>query len=107
MMHAASMVLLWLLAGGLAVPAAADTVEVVIQSYRFTPGEVTIRAGDVVRWVSREKRASHSVFFEAEGLPESERLFMDESWERRFAAPGDYPYRCGPHPEMVGVVHVR
>lgn len=106
-MRATSIAILWVAAGVLATPATADTVEVVIQGYRFTPGEVTIKVGDTVRWVSREKRASHSVFFEAEGLPESERLFVDESWERRFEVTGDYPYRCGPHPEMLGVVHVR
>lgn len=86
--------------------AEAATVEVVIQNYRFTPAEVTVAVGDTVRWVNREKRASHSVLFEAESLPESERLFQDEQWERQFTAAGSYPYRCGPHPEMSGVVHV-
>lgn len=85
---------------------AAEPVEVTIRDYRFTPAEVRVAVGDTVRWVSREKRASHSVLFEAEGLAESERLFTDDSWERRFVAPGRYPYHCGPHPEMQGVVIV-
>jgi plastocyanin len=86
--------------------ASAATHEVTIRDYRFTPAEITIKVGDIVRWTSREKRASHSVFFEAGKLPESDRLFLDESWERRFDVPGRYPYHCGPHPEMQGVVHV-
>ena len=37
---------------------------------------------------------------------ESERLFPDESWQREFTQAGRYPYTCGPHPEMKGVVIV-
>jgi plastocyanin len=86
--------------------AAAETVEVTIQNFRFVPARVSIRAGDTVRWSNQEKRASHSVLFTAEAL-ESERLFPDESWSRRFERPGSHAYRCGPHPEMEGVVEVR
>jgi plastocyanin len=95
-----------LLAGAAPGAVAAATVEVLIGDYRFTPAELRIAVGDTVRWVNREKRASHSVFFEAERLPESERLFPDESWERQFTEPGRYRYRCGPHPEMQGVILV-
>lgn len=85
---------------------AQTTVEVRIEGYRFLPPEVTIRAGDSVRWVNGEKRTSHSVLFPAEGGRESERLFPDESWQRQFTKPGRYEYTCGPHPEMKGVVIV-
>ena len=85
---------------------AQQTVEVVIQNYRFEPAEVRIRAGDTVRWINREKRTSHSVLFASEQGGESERFFPQESWERRFDAPGTYSYSCGPHPEMKGVVVV-
>jgi plastocyanin len=80
------------------------TVEVSIADYRFAPAEVRIRPGDTVKWINREKRTSHSVLFA--GQPESERLFPDEAWQRTFAKPGTYPYTCGPHPEMKGVVYV-
>ena len=86
--------------------AAQQTVEVVVQNYRFEPAEVRIRPGDTVRWVNREKRTSHSVQFSAEQGGESERFFPQESWQRRFDAPGRFPYSCGPHPEMKGVVEV-
>lgn len=91
--------------------AAADPVlaaehAVEIRDYTFQPAALRIKTGDTVRWVNREKRASHSVLFKAEGLPESERLFPDESWTRRFDAPGSYPYTCGPHPEMHGQIEV-
>lgn len=83
-----------------------QTVEVAIQNYRFQPQELQIKVGDTVKWINREKRTSHSVVFPAEQGGESERFFPDESWQRRFDAPGRYPYHCGPHPEMTGVVEV-
>ena len=85
---------------------AGQTVEVSIEKYLFTPPEVSIRVGDTVKWVNREKRTSHSVVFPQEGGRESERMFPDESWERQFTQPGRYPYTCGPHPEMKGVIIV-
>jgi plastocyanin len=86
---------------------AAETVEVQIRDYRFEPATVQVRPGDTVRWVNGEKRTSHSVLFEGPQGMESERLFPGESWSRRFDQPGRHPYRCGPHPEMEGVVEVR
>lgn len=81
--------------------------EVEIIKFKFTPQEVTIKAGDKVRWINKEKRQYHSVWFEALGEPEPDYLFPDESYEREFKEKGDFPYRCGPHPEMTGVVHVQ
>ncbi len=81
-------------------------VEIRIEGYKFIPSEVSIRAGDSVRWINREKRTSHSVVFPAEGGLESERLFPEESWERRFEKAGRYEYHCGPHPEMKGLIVV-
>ena len=88
------------------VAGADETVSVDIQGYKYIPAEVTIRVGDTVKWTNREKRTSHSVLFPAENGLESERLFPDESWERRFTKAGRYDYTCTPHPEMKGVVIV-
>ena len=81
--------------------------QVMIKEFKFTPQEITIRAGESVRWTNREKRQYHSVWFEQLGEEEPDYFFPDESYERRFDEPGSYPYRCGPHPEMTGVVHVQ
>jgi plastocyanin len=86
--------------------ACADVVEVTIQGYLFLPAEVTVKAGTTVKWINNEKRASHSVLFPSEGARESERLLPGDSWQRRFDRPGRYPYTCGPHPEMHGVIIV-
>ncbi len=90
-----------------ALPSGAqDVVEVRIENYQFVPREAKLRAGGKVRWVNHEKRTSHSVLFTGEGGFESERMMAGESWERRFDKPGRYPYTCGPHPEMSGLVEV-
>lgn len=91
----------------IAPPAHAETVvEVGIAKMQFVPQRVKVKPGTTVKWVNNEKRTSHSILFEKEGLPESERFFPGESWQRTFDKPGLYPYICGPHPEMTGVVEV-
>lgn len=88
-----------------ALPAlAGEAVPVVIDQFRFNPAEVRVKPGGVVEWVNAEKRTSHSILFEGE--PESDRLFPGESFRKTFPTPGIFQYRCGPHPEMVGIVEV-
>lgn len=87
----------------------ADTgkvVEVVIKDFKFTPDNLTVTPGTTVRWVNREKRQYHSVWFEQLGEPEPDYIFPDESYERTFSGAGSFPYRCGPHPEMRGTIQV-
>ena len=109
-MNAITTRLLKLLCAGLmlaALPANAETVvEIGIAKMQFVPQLVKVKPGTTVKWVNNEKRTSHSVLFKKEGLPESERFFPGESWQRTFDKPGLYPYICGPHPEMTGVVEV-
>lgn len=85
---------------------AGDTVEVHIDKMKFEPQYLKVKPGTTVKWLNHERRNNHSVYFEKEGLPESERLFPGESWSRTFENPGVYPYICGPHPEMSGTVEV-
>lgn len=82
-------------------------VEVEIRAYAFSPAELSVPAGTTVRWVNREKRTAHSVRFTGAQGFESPRFFPDEHWEHRFEQAGRYPYECGPHPEMKGVVVVQ
>ncbi|MDT8452075.1 MAG: cupredoxin domain-containing protein [Gammaproteobacteria bacterium] len=87
--------------------AADETPLVVIEQYKFIPQEITIKRGQTVRWENHEKRQYHSVWFEALGEEEpADYLFPDDAYERTFKQAGSFPYRCGPHPEMVGTVHV-
>ena len=97
---------LWLGAGTSVARAAVETVEVVIQDYKYAPAALTIKVGTTVKWTNAEKRTSHSILFTGPAGFESERLFPGESWQRRFDTPGSYPYSCGPHPEMKGQIDV-
>lgn len=83
-----------------------ETVEILIQDYKFAPALLSVKAGTTVNWTNREKRTTHSLLFGDPPGFESDRLFPGESWRRVFDTPGRYPYQCGPHPEMKGVVVV-
>jgi plastocyanin len=85
---------------------ASEVVEVSIAKMQFDPQRIKVKPGTTVKWVNNEKRTNHSILFAQEGLPESERFFPGESWQRTFDKPGNYPYICGPHPDMTGVVEV-
>lgn len=87
-------------------PACADTAEISIRDYKYQPAELTIPTGTTVKWINDEKRVSHSILFTGPDGFESERIFPGESWQRHFDKPGRYPYSCGPHPEMQGIITV-
>ena len=85
----------------------AENTLVIIKDFKFQPQEITIKRGQTISWENREKRQYHSVWFKALGEEEPEDyLFPDDTYEREFKQTGDFPYRCGPHPEMTGTVHV-
>ncbi len=96
----------WVTIVFVAGPAAAAEAEVAIANMRFDPPAVKVKAGTTVTWVNHEKRTNHSVLFEQENGLESDRLFPGETYRRTFERPGSYPYRCGPHPEMRGLIEV-
>ena len=80
---------------------------VIIKDFKFIPQKITIKQGQTLRWENREKRQYHSVWFEALGEEEPEDyLFPEDAYQREFQQTGSFPYRCGPHPEMTGIVHV-
>ena len=84
-----------------------DAVLVIIKDYKFIPAEITIKKGQTIRWENQEKRQYHSVWFETLGEEEPEDyLFPEDEYLRAFDQAGEFPYRCGPHPEMLGTVTV-
>jgi len=87
--------------------AGGDEPLVIIKDYKFIPQEIIIKKGQTLRWENQEKRQYHSVWFEALGEEEPEDyLFPEDTYERQFNQAGKFPYRCGPHPEMLGTVVV-
>jgi plastocyanin len=84
--------------------ALADDMGVQIRDDGFSPAETTLHpAGAAVQW-NNAGTQSHSVKF-ADGV-ESPVLAPGQTWQRTFAALGDYAYTCGVHPQMTGIVHV-
>ena len=85
----------------------AAAAQVVIDGIRFWTDTVTISAGQVVRWVSRDN-LEHTVTFDA---PDAARLSGSVRPKGelaiQFDRPGTYPYHCTPHPTMRAVVVVR
>jgi plastocyanin len=84
-------------------PAGAATHEVVIRNFAFEPPELTIQAGDSVRWTVVSGR--HSVTAK-DGAFDSAGLESGLWFERRFATPGVFPYFCAPHDFMRATVTV-
>jgi plastocyanin len=103
---AASLLAVSLCLGAITHAAGAETAEVAIEKMQFVPQVLKIRPGTTVTWVNREKRTNHSILFEQENMLESDRLFPGETYPRTYDKPGTYSYRCGPHPEMLGVIEV-
>lgn len=82
--------------------------DIVVEVYKkkFTPAEVIIEKGDTVIWKNIEKRQYHNVWFKQLDKEEPDYFFPGESYQRTFNDVGKFPYECGPHPKMTGVVTV-
>tara|TARA_B100000131_G_scaffold143094_1_gene139212 strand:- start:1985 stop:2308 length:324 start_codon:yes stop_codon:yes gene_type:complete len=76
----------------------------------FEPNEVTIDAGDTIKFVNGEL-PPHNVMVEGhEELSHGDLAFSPgESFEITFPDPGDYNFQCDPHAGagMKGVIHVK
>ncbi len=77
-----------------------------IKQFKYLPAQVKVKKDAKVRWTNEEKRQYHNVWFQSLGEAEPPYLFPGDVYERVFATPGTFPYRCGPHPEMTGAVIV-
>lgn len=91
---------------------AAETVEVTIQDYVYTPSTVVIRPGDTVKWINKVDN-QHTITSGkdgvADGLWDSKRLNNGQSFSYTFEKPGTYTYFCVPHSvfKMNGAVEVK
>lgn len=83
--------------------AAGAHAEVNMAKYQFTPQTVHIAVGGSVSWINGDKRAHIVSFGDSGGSAE---IAPGSSYQRRFERPGEYPYVCGIHSSMRGVVIV-
>ena len=83
-------------------PVATD--HVAIDNFTFGPAFIVVKPGTTVTWTNRDD-IPHLVVADDKSY-RSPPLDTGDSFTRRFDKPGDYPYFCGLHPKMVGVVRV-
>lgn len=76
-----------------------------IARYAFEPIRIDIVAGQIIEWTNVDG-VMHTVNAE-DGAWHSGAIPPGESWRARFDEPGRYPFFCGPHPFMKGIVVVR
>lgn len=76
-----------------------------IRGFAFTPAELIVSVGDTIEWRNGDQlvhtTASDSSAWSSPELPAGERFVWVAS------SPGRFPYHCGAHPVMRGVVVVR
>jgi plastocyanin len=77
---------------------------VVIQRFTFGPAEVRVRAGERVTWLNCDEDPHTSTADGGEWA--SPLLQPGQSFTQAFAAAGEFPYHCDPHPFMTGSVIV-
>ncbi len=88
------------------IPAEADPLK-----KHFEPVELTIQQGDTIRWVNNDEDLHIFATIPGwlrEGQPKfsSPEIGKGKSYEIAFDVPGDYPYFCYIHVNMVGLIHV-
>ena len=82
----------------------ADTAQIVIKDFMFTPTSVTIKAGATVTWANKDDEP-HTVVSDT-GLFRSGAMDTDDTYKFTFDKPGTYHFTCSIHPRMVGTVVV-
>ena len=76
----------------------------------FSPNELTISAGDTVKFVNGELPPHNMVVKDHPELSHTDLAFMGgESFEVTFPESGDYEFQCDPHAGagMTGIIHVQ
>ena len=89
-------------------PATSDvivaTTAVTIQSYTFTPSEISIKVGETVTWTNLDSVA-HNIVAD-DGSWGSSQLNKGDKFSFTFNQAGSYTYHCGVHPNMIGKIIV-
>ncbi|MFJ9370225.1 plastocyanin/azurin family copper-binding protein [Nocardia sp. NPDC101769] len=88
-------------------PAVAAAVTVEVKDMKFSPADITVKAGDTVTW-KFDDRAPHAV----QGIGDvalgiNSPIIHKGEWSHTFTTPGTYRYLCPLHPDMKGTVTVQ
>ena len=85
--------------------AAADSKQVVVDNFSFTPATTAVPVGATVTWTNHDD-IPHNVVSPEQKF-KSPVLDTDEMFSHKFEAAGTYKYYCSIHPRMTGQVVVR
>ena len=85
---------------------AANTVQVSIQNYAFSPASLSVAVGTTVVWTNKDT-APHTVTISSGPVKfSSPDLQTGDSYTYTFTTPGTYDYYCAVHPNMTASVTV-
>ena len=90
----------------------AQTHQVVILNFAFSPQSITIKAGDTVTWTNEDDAQHliasdpHPAHTDLPGL-QSNALNKGDSYSFTFTKVGTWGYHCHLHPSMTGTVVVQ
>ena len=88
------------------IPGNSTVVKIVANagSNSFSPNPVELKVGETMTWIN-DDFGRHSVTSK-DGVFDSGMIGEGQSFSHTFDKAGEYPYFCGPHPNMVGKVVV-
>jgi plastocyanin len=84
---------------------AANSAEVKIDDFTYSPPTLVIRPGTRVTWTNADDDA-HTVV-EKDRKFKSSALDTNDTFSQTFTEPGEYEYFCSLHPRMVGKIVVK
>jgi glucose/arabinose dehydrogenase/plastocyanin len=91
-------------------PAFSETLDISMRDFFFSPRDVTIQAGDTVRWTNEQglHTTTGGTGCDADGIWDSGSMIPGENFSFTFSQTGTYPYFCGFHcfNGMTGTIHV-
>jgi len=75
---------------------------VVLKSSKFSPRDMTVKAGQAVTWQWKDGFTQHNVVA-GDFVSKTQR---SGTFSHTFTKPGSYPYRCTLHEKMTGTITV-
>jgi len=84
------------------------SVMVVIKNHSFNPLELEVKQWTKVVWFN-EDTDPHTIVSDPNGGDFRSEILLPKvgNFSYMFNEPGEYPYHCGIHPEMMGKIVVR
>jgi plastocyanin len=87
-----------------AAPTDANTTEVLIQGFAFSPASLTIKVGTTVKWTNQDT-ATHNVTADDNSWGSGD-LEQGSTYSFTFTKAGTYNYHCGFHSRMKATILV-